>query len=212
MQLLRAHHARRSAATRHGVGARLALAALAMVGVAACASASHTATLRLNAYLVHPGEQTGYQPVSSPSYLMTPAQFDAADPDAATANQQLARAGFRRGISLHTVRTSGGQGVSTVIELGSPKTARQEQAAFVGQARALMSSHGPAPLRFTVPGVPDVVGLADKIAANVIYVEGRCLVIVGDETRSVSPRTPAASGARAIYTRTHADAGACSSS
>ncbi len=98
-----------------------------------------------------------------------------------------------------------------MIELGSGSDAQRELAVQLNQASAAMRAHGGTVRRFTLSSIPGSVGLDGGPAANVLFREGRCVLIVGDETSATDHRAPAVHTARAIYARTHRRAGACTS-
>ena len=45
--------------------------------------------------------------------------------------------------------------------------------------------------------------------ANVLFVEGSCVLLVGDETDGANPRPPVIAGALKVYGRTAHRAGVC---
>jgi len=186
------------------------LAASAAVVCAACGSSqnstqSSAAKLPLSAYLVQGQEETGMTPTGKPTVDATPAQWTSnGTPNAAAENTRLAHEGFREVISVQT-----GQGVSWVMQLASAPAAAREQAAELKEF-----AYGPgAPAtttRFTVPGVPSAEGWDFPDAdANVLFTEGRCLMLVGDDLTTNDNKLPVVNATHAIWVRTHGKPGPC---
>ena len=175
---------------------------------AGCGSShSATTTLPLSAYVVRGHEETGMAPVGSPTADLTPAQWTSTgDPNAAADNKRLAQNGFREVISVQT-----GQGVSWAMKLGSASAATREKAAELQEF-----AYGPGTptttTRFTVPGVSGADGWVFPNAdANVLFTEGPCLMLVGDDLTTSDNKLPVVAAARAIWARTHGKSGACAS-
>ena len=166
---------------------------------------SGTAKLPLSAYLVRAHEETGMQPTGPTTADLTPAQWTANGvPDAAAENTRLAKEGFREVISVQT-----SQGVSWAMQLGSPSAAAREQATELKE----FGSGPQAPAnttRFTIPGVPSAEGWVFPNAdANVLFTEGRCLMLVGDDLTTSDNKLPVVAAAHAIWTRTDGKPGPC---
>jgi hypothetical protein len=140
----------------------------------------------------------------------TPAQWTAnGTPNAAAEDKRLRQEGFREVISVQTGASSA-QGVSWAMELASASAVAREQAAELKEF-----AYGPdAPTkatRFSVLGVASAEGWAFPGAdANVLFTEGRCLLLVGDQL-SGSVKPPVIAATRAIWARTHGKPGACAS-
>jgi hypothetical protein len=116
-------------------------------------------------------------------------------------------------------------GVSWVIELGSSATAKSEEQA--PQLKEDTASQSPSPVtRFTIKQLPTSAGFtsrgngktevdasetpADEVDANVLFVEGSCVLMVGDQTGSrINPSPPVIGGALEIYGRTAHSGGVC---
>lgn len=193
------------------------IAAMSTAAVcAACGSASQSSTsgsasksstpkLPLSAYLVRGHEETGMQPTGRATAYVTAGQWTSKGvPNAAVEDKRLAQEGFRNVISVQT-----GQGVSWAMELGSASAAAREKAA---ELKAF--AHGPgAPAtttRFTVPGIPSAEGWVFPYAdANVLFTEGRCLMLVGDDLTTRDNKLPVVAAAHAIWARTAGKPGAC---
>jgi hypothetical protein len=193
--------------------ARRALAALMSTAVvcAGCGSASQSSTsqgstskLPLSAYLVRGHEETGMQPTGRAHYFTATQWTSNGVPNAAVENKRLAQEDFRKVISVQT-----GHGVSWAMELGSSSAAAREKAAELHEF-----AHGPgAPTtttRFTIPGVPSAEGWVFPYAdANVLFTEGRCLMLVGDDLTTKDNKLPVVAAAHAIWAGTHSKPGAC---
>ena len=102
---------------------------------------------------------------------------------------------------------STGGGLSLVVELGSRKSADAELSV---QLRQDIAGQGPGARiqHFMVPGVTSargftVVTAIPGSAANALFTEGRCLLLVGDAIPKGDPATPVKAGVKAIYRRTH---------
>jgi hypothetical protein len=166
---------------------------------------SGTAKLPLSAYLVRAHEETGMQRTGPATADLTPAQWTSGGvPDAAAENRRLAKEGFREVISVQT-----SQGVSWAMQLGSASAAAREEATELKE----FASGPQAPAnttRFTIPGVGSAKGWVFPNAdANVLFTEGRCLMLVGDDLTTSDNKLPVVAAADAIWTRTHAKPGPC---
>jgi hypothetical protein len=125
-------------------------------------------------------------------------------PAAAAEDKRLSQEGFRGVTSVQT-----GHGVSWVMQLGSASGAAREKGAELREF-----AYGPgAPTtttQFTVPGVRSAEGWVFPYAdANVLFTEGRCLMLVGDDLTTADNKLPVVAAAHAIWARTHGRPGAC---
>ena len=199
---------------------RLALVAALALGLFATGGAA-LATQPLTAFVALRGEETGFSPQGRPTvysklhdllvhgFSDTPAQLKVDAP-------RLRREGFVAGAIEHTsynAAPSRGAGASDVLELGSATAARREQAAVVQQL--VVSQRTPVPgqpklvtHRFTVPGVPSAEGITGTPTglaggqANAFFIEGRCMLFVGDSLASGNTTQPVTSAVESIYRRT----------
>jgi hypothetical protein len=164
-----------------------------------------SAKLALSAYLVRAHEETGMQRTGPATADMTAAQWTAnGAPDAAAENTRLAKEGFHEVISVQT-----SQGVSWVMQLGSPSAATREEATELKEF-ASGPQAAPNTTRFTIPGIPSAKGWVFPDAdANVLFTEGRCLMLVGDDLTTSDNKLPVVAAAHAIWTRTHGKPGPC---
>jgi hypothetical protein len=168
-------------------------------------SQSGTANLPLSAYLVRAHEETGMQRTGPATVNLTPAQWTANGvPDATAVNKRLAKEGFREVISVQT-----SQGVSWAMQLASASTAAREEATELKEYTS--GSQAPANTsHFTIPGVPSAEGWVFPNAdANVLFTEGRCLMLIGDDLTTSDNKLPVVAATHAIWTRTHGKPGSC---
>ena len=95
-----------------------------------------------------------------------------------------------------------------MIALGSPAAATAEERA---QLKEDLAENNPV-TRFTIKQLPTSEGFAAKgtySVANVLFVEGSCVLEVGDATHGANPRPPVIAGALKVYGRTAHIAGVC---
>ncbi len=96
-----------------------------------------------------------------------------------------------------------------VIALASPTAAKSEEQA---ELKEDIAQNSPV-TRFTIKQLPTSEGFAAKgsvAVANVLFVEGSCVLLVGDETATAAnPHPPAIAGALKVYVRTAHSAGVC---
>ena len=183
---------------------------------AACGSASQQSTSRgstsklpLSAYLVRGQEETGLPPTGRVTHYLTAMQWASNGvPNAAAEAKRLSQEGFREALSVQT-GSSKGNGISWVTELGSASAAAREKAAELHEFA--YGPQAPGTTHFSVAGVPGAEGWAQADTdANILFTEGRCLMLVGDELASGTDNKPAVLAAvRAVWARTHGKPGAC---
>jgi len=185
------------------------LAGLCAVCVGCGSSSQSTASrLPLNAYLVKGREETGLEAPPNTTVFQTVAQWASGgngqgqDPGDV---QRLTREGFREAMSVNTAGV--GPGLSWVIELSSAGAATHEQAAEL--AESINGASGVK--RFTVSGIPNADGFTfyPGAASNVLFTEGRCVMLVGAAAGSAS-KPAVTAGVRAIWARTHNKPSVCS--
>jgi hypothetical protein len=173
------------------------------------ASQGSPSTLPLSAYLVQGQEETGLPPSGKAAAYLTPTQWTANGvPNAAAEDKRLAKEGFREATSVQT-GSAQSQGVSWAMELGSASAAAREKAA---ELQEFASGPGaPGATRFTVPGIPGAEGwTVQSQNANILFTEGRCVMLVGDQLASGGDnKPPVVAAVRAIWARTHGKPGAC---
>jgi hypothetical protein len=166
---------------------------------------SGAAKLPLSGYLVRAHEETGMERTGPATTDLTPSQWTSDGvPDAAAENTRLAKEGFREVISVGT-----SDGVSWAMQLGSAPAAAREEAAELKEF-AYGPQAPPNTTRFTIPGISSADGWVFPNAdANVLFTEGRCLMLVGDDLTTSDNKLPVVAAAHAIWTRTHGRPGPC---
>jgi hypothetical protein len=181
-------------------------------------AATNSSSIRaeLGAYVVKGKEERGFQLKGMPQVTATPAAFAALS--GAKDATRLKHEGFSGYLAQATVGPSALPGLSSVMRLGSASSARAEAAA---ELRADSAGGGSTVSTFAVSGVPGAHGVSYSgggspgSASNVLFVEGRCFLLVGDGSQSnhasvTSTRNAAIAGVKAIYHRTAHTHGACS--
>lgn len=176
---------------------------------AGCGSGSHsTSKLPLSAYLVRGQEETGLPPTGRATDYLAATKWTSDIPDGAAEAKRLAQEGFREVVSVQT-GSAKGQGVSWAMELGSASAAGREKAAELQEF-----AYGPqaaGATRFSVASDPGAEGWNQADTdANILFTEGRCLMLVGDELASGTDNKPPVLAAMgAVWARTHGKPGAC---
>lgn len=186
-----------------------AIIALALA-VAGCGGGSPTSVASLQSYLIHGNEETGYAIQRPLEHYKTAAGYAASEQQPELA-QQLTREGFQQAL---VENTGGGNGISWVMQFARASDAAREQS-FEIQNGLIGSGQQ---FRFSVPGVPGSDGFGVRSVdgaqgdANVLFTEGRCVLLVGDLStpRPKSFEQAVISGVKAIYARTATHDGACS--
>lgn len=207
----------------------IGLVAGAALGLAGCggSSISHTASTTastgsttapsaasasgINVYVIKGREEPGYPPQTPADYASAKAMETGTGGYSPGDLKRLTAEGFR-GAAVEQTGTAEG-GLSFVFEFSSVAGAKRELQAEV---REDLHSNG-HPVRFSVAGIPSAVGIAYPNTTagggggggNVLWQEGRCVLLVGDTDGTSSYRKPAVAGATAIWKRTHAS-GVCS--
>jgi hypothetical protein len=99
--------------------------------------------------------------------------------------------------------------VSWVIALASPTGAKSEEQAELNED---IAENSPV-TRFTIKQLPTSEGSAangtSRAVANVLFVEGSCVLLLGDSTDGANPHPPVIAGALKVYGRTAHKAGVC---
>jgi len=193
----------------------ITICAAAVLGMAASPALSLPAASSLTSFVLHAGEETGFKPEAPPTVYITVAAFVRGEHDSAQeARRESARLkaeGFR-GAAIEDMTLisapESGAGLSTVFELRSPAAAAKELAQDVRTGIAAQGKKAQIH-RFTVPGVPGSAGFTAKLAhhaggaANVYFVEGDCVLLVGDSLSKGDLAGPVKAGTFAIYQRTN---------
>ena len=178
-------------------------------GASAVAGQSSVSSASLAPYVVRAGEETGYSPSGAPTFTRSAASWATGNPKAAVDAKRLRGEGFRGALSQQTTGSNGTGGVSFVIVLASPAAATSEEQAEVKEN---IAENSPV-TRFTIKQLPTSEGWAGKdnsgAFGNVMFVEGSCVLLVGDATDGANPRPPLIAGALKVYGRTAHSAGVC---
>jgi hypothetical protein len=171
-------------------------------------SQSSTSELPLSAYLVRGHEETGLPPTGRAHYFTATQWTSNGVPNGAAEAKRLAQEGFSEVISVQT-GSAKGQGVSWAMRLGSASAAAREKAAELQEFA--YGPQAPGATRFTVAGVPGAEGWGQpNTNANILFAEGRCLMLVGDQLASGTDNNPPVIAAvHAVWARTHGKPGAC---
>ncbi len=196
---------------------------VAVMLVAGCGSSSKTASSSSSAppaepaasaslapYLVQAGEETGFSPEGAPTLASSPAAWDKGEAGEAAETRRLTEEGFHAALTVHTTGSNRG-GVAFVLELGTPSAAQHEVAARFKQ---LVAEQHPSS-QFTIATISDshggeASGGNGKVVANVLFSEGSCVLLVGDEVPSgTDPKPPVIAGALKVYGRTAHSNGVC---
>lgn len=155
------------------------------------------------------GEETGYSPSGAPTFTRSAASWATGNPNAAADAKRLRGEGFRAALNQHTTGSNSTGGVSFVIALASPAAAAAEERAELKEGVAENSRV----TRFTIKQLPTSEGFAAKgtySVANVLFVEGSCVLLVGDATDAANnPRPPVIAGGLKVYGRTAHREGVC---
>jgi hypothetical protein len=153
---------------------------------------------------VRAGEETGYSASGSPTFNSSPAAWTAGGPTAAADTKRLRVEGFQGVLTENTAGANGAAGVSWVIKLASPAAAKSEEQA---QLKEDITEQGPSVTHFAIKQLPTSARFTargkSRADANVLFVEGSCVLLVGDLTAiGINPRPPVIAGALKIYGRT----------
>lgn len=188
--------------------------AVILGGVAAALvlPASAIAASSLSQFVVLPGEETGFVPAKTQSDASIKAYVHGdSRKQAKEETKQLraegfvaARFEFTHDATLHA------EGLSSVVELGSPAQADRWLADELRTDIAAQGKNAHVH-RFSVAGVPGAKGFDAKdgtnpqAASNVLWREGKCVLLVGDflPKGSITALTaPVKAGTLAVYQRT----------
>lgn len=185
------------------------------VTCAACGSGSQSSTSRasttklpLSAYLVRGQEETGLPPTGRATRYLAATEWTSDIPNGAADAKRLAQEGFREVESVQT-GSAKGQGISWAMELGSASAAAREKAAELQEFA--YGPQAPGATRFPVAGVPGAEGWGQPDAdANILFTEGRCLMLIGAQLASATDnKPPVLAAVGAVWARTHGKPSAC---
>jgi hypothetical protein len=188
----------------------LGVTAIAILAVGGCGGGSSSLAAGLTPYVIQGNEESGYAVQRPLEHFKTAAGYAASEQNPADA-QRLTRAGFQQAL---VENTGGGNGVSFVLQFATASDAARDQSV---ELQHDLADQGDQPFRFSVRGVQGSDGfgarpVAGQGDANALFKEGRCLLLVGDES-APHPRSYEAAviaGVQAIYSRTAGHHGACS--
>ena len=185
-----------------------------VVSLSACGGGSSTpvqnsSSASLAPYLVRAGEETGFSPEGAPTSASTPGEWAKGEANEASVTRRLTEEGFHAVLTVHT-GGSNRAGVSFVLELGTPSAAQHEVAARFQQ---IIAEQHPSS-QFTIATIPDSHGEeasgSGTVDANVLFSEGSCVLLVGDQLPSgTDPKPPLIAGALKVYGRTAHSNGVC---
>ncbi|HEY4827462.1 MAG TPA: hypothetical protein VIH85_11865 [Solirubrobacteraceae bacterium] len=171
---------------------------------------SSSPTVALTSYVVHGNEETGYAIQRPLEHYKTAAGYASSEQNPADA-QRLASAGFQQAL---VENTGGGNGISFVLQFATVSDATREQSY---EFQSDVAGQGGTPFRFSVSGVPGSEGFGARPVdgqgdANALFREGRCVLLVGDESAPHPKSYEAAviAGVKAVYARTAGHDGVCS--
>ena len=199
------------------LGASASIVALGVMaagfGGGSAVAGQSVSSASLARYVVRAGEETGYSPSGTPTFTTSAASWTKGNPKAAADAKRLRGEGFR-GVLVQP--TTGGTlyqptgGVSFVLVLASPAAAASEEQAEFKEDVAQSSPD----TRFTIKQLPTSEGWfagkgTSRAIANVLFVEGPCVLAVGDATDGANPQPPVTAGALKVYGRTAHSAGVC---
>jgi hypothetical protein len=196
------------------LSATLALVATA-IGLAACGgdatnTVSQSSAPNLDRFLMRTGEEPGFRPGALPG--ATPrTRKTITGVDALAKEFGLAQADAQRLRKLGYISTRSGPirgartaGVTTAELYKTAEGAKQSQAHEL-RREVINGSGSLEGLRyFSVPGVPGARGWAASDVANVIWVQGRCMMILGNQGPGRLAGALSA-GVQAIYKRTNGE-------
>lgn len=188
----------------------LGVTAMVVLAVGGCGGGSSTLAAGLKPYVIQANEETGYAVQRPLEHYKTAAGYAVSEQNPSDA-QPLTRAGFQQAL---VENTGGGNGISFVLQFATTSDAVREQSI---QLQNDLADQGGEPFRFSVSGVPASDGFGQRPVegqgdANALFREGRCVLLVGDESAPHPKSYEAAviSGVQAIYRRTSGHDGACS--
>jgi hypothetical protein len=173
--------------------------------------------LPLPARLIERGEFAGFRPEPGLARYTTAQLWVQADPQLTTARRtaelaRLRREGYR-GLDQEFLERRGvhGAGVSWVMRLGSPASARTELEASLNKYKREDTANGASFSPFAIKGVPGARGFelsgAGQIGENVFFADGPFLYLVGQGWAMGDAHPPTRAGLLAavkkLYQRVH---------
>jgi hypothetical protein len=169
----------------------------------------HPSVPGLGRYLVRAGDERGLTP-GSPSSASSASGWVNINGAGSNANADEKRLRAERFLAGDTELLSGGggaAGLSYVIRFASPSGAQQEA---MHLTRTFGGPAGTTVSHFAVSGVPGAVdfvaaGGGQKTGVNIVWVDGRCAVLIGNLSPGPAPIAtydrPLVAAARTVYGR-----------
>lgn len=203
----------------HVVRSKLAVA-LVLLGVSLVVLPGASASPRplpLSARLIERGEFAGFRPEPGLARYSTAQLWVQADPQLTAARRiaqlaRLRREGYK-GLVQEFLDRRGvkGAGVSWVMRLGSPASARTELTASLNGYKTEDAAKGASFSPFAVKGVPGARGFelsgAGQIGENVFFADGPFLYLVGQGFAMTDTNPPTRAGlitaVKKLYQRVH---------
>jgi hypothetical protein len=195
----------------------LAAVALVVAAWSSGAAAASSEPLPLSARLLKRGELAGFARQTSPTtftsarlWVQTALNLTPAKASAQVA--RLHREGFKGlRVELLDRRTATEDGVSWVMQLGSPASARAELAATFDDYKARTTAKGGSFWPYTVPAIPGARGYrafgSGQVGENVFFADGPFLYLVGAGWVAGEKDPPTRAGviaaATKLYRRVH---------
>ena len=173
------------------------VASVLAVGVGASATSSGS-TLPLTARVLHVGDFLGLKPQNPVMVVRSPELWALNEPQGAVFDAALLRKdGFAGGIFEHLHwQDLNIDGLSAVVQLGSPTAARKYVTIYNGLASP-----------FPVTGIPGAHGFGDQGGSNVVFADGDYAYLVGagwqpGSTHTLT-KTQLVAAAKLLYHRVH---------
>jgi hypothetical protein len=168
----------------------ISLASLLLIGVLSGVAAGSPRPLPLSAHLIQPGEFVGFSREPAINRFRTVTAWVAASPHptAAQASAQrarLRREGFKGVVSEYLDSGSTRRnGLSWVMQLGSPASARAELAASLRENKAQSLSDGGSFRPYFIPTIPGALGyqvrINGQVGENAFFADGPFLYLIGE--------------------------------
>jgi hypothetical protein len=195
----------------------VSLASLLSIAVACGVAAGSTRPLPLSARLIQPGELAGFSPEPTINRFRTVAAWVAASPhptaaQASAQSSRLHREGFK-GVASEYLNSSARprDGLSWVMQLGSPASARAELAASLQDNKAQTLADGGLFRPYPVTSIPGASGyqvrINGQLGENAFFADGPFLYLIGEGwsagDRSPPTRARLIAGMTTLYRRVH---------
>lgn len=172
--------------------------ALAATLVATAAQARNELQLPLPARVLHAGDFLGLRPDGPVTVVRSADTWTGHEPPGGFFDAPLLRKdGFAGGIFEHLHwPTRNTDGLSVVVQLGSPATARKYLTMYSGMATP-----------YPVAGIPGARGFGDQGGSNIVFADGDYAYLIGAGWQPGSPHTitraQLLAAAKLLYHRVH---------